>query len=56
MSSFTVNSQELTVRGFSLDEGSENGGILYVFPAFGTERIGKNIHCVQPKGIYSELP
>ena len=30
-------------------------GILYVFPAFGTARMGKKIHS-QPKTIYSEIP
>ncbi len=31
-----LNPQELTARNFSLVESFKSGGILYVFPAFGT--------------------
>ena len=40
-----VNPRELTARDFSLDESSESGGILCVFPAFGTARIGEKSRC-----------
>ena len=30
---------------FSLDESSESGGILYVFPTFGTARIVEKSRC-----------
>ena len=36
-----LNPQELTARNFSLVESFKSGGILYVFPAFGTARIGE---------------
>ena len=37
--------QELAARDFSPAEGSENGGILYGFPVFGTARMGEKIRC-----------
>ena len=40
-----VNPRELTARDFSLAESSESGGILCVFPAFGTARIGEKSRC-----------
>ena len=40
-----LNRQELAARDSSIAESSKNGGILYVFPGFGTERIGEKIRC-----------
>ena len=41
----SLNPQELTARNFSLGESFKSGGILYVFPAFGTARIGEKSRC-----------
>ena len=38
-----MNRQELAAEDFDSPEGSENGGILYVFPIFKTARMGQKI-------------
>ena len=40
-----LNWQELAAKDFGSAEGSENGGILYVFPVFRTARMGQKIRC-----------
>ena len=38
-----LNRQELAAEDFVSAESSESGGILYVFPAFRTARMGQKI-------------
>ena len=39
---------------FSLDESSESVGILYVFPAFGTARIGEKNRCLAEGDLFGD--
>ena len=42
-------------RDFGANRSLENGGILYVFPIFQTDKLGQEIRQL-PQSIYSEIP
>lgn len=52
---FHQETSDLSATDFSSSEGFINGGILYVFPVYGTARMGQEF-AAQPKMNLGEVP